>query len=194
MTEVIVYDSVPVSRRSVKAVCSSGRDWAAMWKIWIWAQKHALQSNYTWWSSIIVRPKIQRMHVKWKRKNERSLLRWLRGSKREMLKFQHVKWINQWYSVRDCGLVSKNKGNESTWSQNYEIRFSPYIDSQTSCHTSSGWFSLRVGCLIKRRIKTRGKSWLKTVTPKPSVCHTASPNDPRRTERAQHTRRGVGGF
>lgn len=97
-------------------------DWAAMWKIWIWAQKHALQSNYTWWSSIIVRPRIQCMHVKWKRKNDRSLLRWLRGSKRKMLKFQHVKWINQWYSVRDCGLVSKNKGNESTWSQNYEIR------------------------------------------------------------------------
>lgn len=43
--------------------------------------------------------------------------------------------------------------------------------------------------IVKERIKADLKS-----NQNPSACHTASPNDPRRTERAEHTRRGVGGF
>lgn len=142
--------------------------WVAMW-----------ENHSSWWNEITVHPSIWCMHVKQKGNLIRRLSK-SQGRKNESMKrrpvIQNMRgWVGE--------LTSVNEEKISTQIHNYEKRhdFAPRLVFRRENKWST-W------------VRSEPKLGVKSDLIVTHTCHTASPNDPGRTEKAKHTRRGVGGF
>lgn len=130
------------------------------------------------------------MKVKW---NRRNLLRWLKtkSEKKKELQIQHVEIMRRLWCEHQMKKTSDtvNERVRELMSTNDENESTKAIIVKKGQILPLDWFSgivrvTAISCsklILLKRTKPRGKSWFNS-DPQPLNYHTASPNDPGRTE------------